>query len=574
MDALPTVTSAPGSGLPGIDIAPVFLFDVARTTSISASLVEATLKGHERWRTYLVTIPDLPVQTVTHMLEYGGSRFSMSWGGEHTVAGERTSWGINDIDANEIGTVGLDKRAWYHETSVAVGEEIGPASSTAVDLCFSLQRMGFMDVTAGAEKNHELTASYDELTSSNHELLGSDSRTIAVEDLYASRDELLSVAKCTASQTSLVPVSRPTANSTEERVTASSTGGVTETAGADNDGSAEVRATQLAFLNRQFFRSTPAVTRAEVDLAGQTAIVTGSNVGLGLECSRQLLSLGIGKLILAVRSVAKGEAARAQLAAETSSRGQSIEVWKLDLSEYDSILEFVERTNTLDRLDIFVHNAGIVNKNFELNPKTGHEQMLQTNYLSSALLIMLMLPILKEKKSSDKPGRLALVSSETAAWATFQERAPEPILANFDREDLFESNDRYWTSKLLGHLFLTELARRIPSSAVVINAPNPGLCYGSNLMNDYNGSIYGLILSVMIRLVGRSAEMGARALTDAVVRHGPESHGQYLEDGRLQPMAPLVYTSKGAELAKQLWAETMSELSFAGVADIVQRLSD
>lgn len=33
--------------------------------------------------------------------------------------------------------------------------------------------------------------------------------------------------------------------------------------------------------------------------------------------------------------------------------------------------------------------------------------------------------------------------------------------------------------------------------------------------------------------------------------------------------APLVYTAEGGQVARRLWGETMHELSFAGVDDIV-----
>lgn len=39
-------------------------------------------------------------------------------------------------------------------------------------------------------------------------------------------------------------------------------------------------------------------------------------------------------------------------------------------------------------------------------------------------------------------------------------------------------------------------------------------------------------------------------------------------------MAQLVYTTKGEEVAKRLWRETMDELSFAKVESIVEELSD
>lgn len=65
-------------------------------------------------------------------------------------------------------------------------------------------------------------------------------------------------------------------------------------------------ASQLNFLYRQLFVTVPQISASSVNLQGKTAIVTGSNSGLGLQCARQLLTLGISKLILAVRSETKG----------------------------------------------------------------------------------------------------------------------------------------------------------------------------------------------------------------------------------------------------------------------------
>ena len=274
--------------------------------------------------------------------------------------------------------------------------------------------------------------------------------------------------------------------------------------------------------------------RSEVDLGGQTAIVTGSNTGIGLEASRQLLDLGVSKLILAVRSISKGEAARKDLLAGRSGEKQIVEVWKLDLADYDSILEFVERTKTLEKLHLVIHNAGISKFNFALNPKTGHEQVFQTNYLSLALIVIKMLPVLQQKNTPERPGRMVLVNSETSAWAKFEEKNASPMFPAFDKEDKVDPSDRYWTSKLLGQLFLTELAKRVPPTVVLVNASNPGLCYGSSLMSDLGG-VPGLIVGFMVRLLGRSTSLGAQALTDASVRHGLESHGHYIEDGKLQP---------------------------------------
>ncbi|CAJ2500297.1 Uu.00g031500.m01.CDS01 [Anthostomella pinea] len=76
---------------------------------------------------------------------------------------------------------------------------------------------------------------------------------------------------------------------------------------------------------------------SDVDLRGKTALVTGSNCGVELETSRQLLDLGISKLILAVRNEEKGRAAATDLSAGREGMAPgTIEVWKIDLSDYDS----------------------------------------------------------------------------------------------------------------------------------------------------------------------------------------------------------------------------------------------
>jgi NAD(P)-dependent dehydrogenase (short-subunit alcohol dehydrogenase family) len=304
---------------------------------------------------------------------------------------------------------------------------------------------------------------------------------------------------------------------------------------AQFDVTPEKRASALSFIKRQLFRKTQQVTRAEANLEGKTVIVTGANRGLGLECSRQLLKLGASKLILAVRTVPNGEAAQAELANDKVNHHQSIEVWKLDLSSYDSILKFIDQVKTLDRLDILVHNAGISQKNLHINRDTGHCETVQTNYISLVLLTGLLLPIFKGKNSTEKPGRLVLLSSETAAWAPFKERNQRPILSALDKEqEDFDGMARYWTSKLLGQLFLSELVTRVPASVAIVNAVNPGMC-SSDLASDWSSGAMGVATGVLQGAIGRSPALGARAITDAAVRHGVESHGHYLEDGKLQP---------------------------------------
>ncbi|KAL4934134.1 NAD(P)-binding protein [Aspergillus undulatus] len=304
----------------------------------------------------------------------------------------------------------------------------------------------------------------------------------------------------------------------------------------------EKRATRLAFLKRQLFGKPPLVTRNEIDLSGKTAIVTGSNTGLGFECSKQLLSLDLSRLIIAVRSETKGEEAKKRLLLANAKKQQQQQT------------RDHEYTKTVNRLDIVINNAGVLKREFNPDPRTGHET-IQVNHLGNSLLIILLIPVLRSKtpNSSNSPGRITFVNSDIPSWAKFAQRNTVPLLLAFDDRSTFDVFDRYPTSKLLGQLFLRELVKRVPPSGV-------------------NGSFLGSIARSMSMFLARSASVGARALTDAVVNHSGGSHGMYIEDGEVVPMAPFVYTPEGEKVAAQLWGETLDELAFAGVQDILNGL--
>lgn len=216
----------------------------------------------------------------------------------------------------------------------------------------------------------------------------------------------------------------------------------------------------------------------DVDLHGKTAIVTGSNCGVGLETSRQLLDLGVSKLILAVRNEDKGKTAAADLlAGRKETPPDTIEVWKLDLSVYDSVVAFTDRVaKTVTRLDIAILNAGFVPVKRTMNTLTGHDEIIQVNYLSTALLAILLLPIAKRVRNNQpQPTRITLTLSEVAAWANFPVGKEVPILAALDAPGKLaeNTNDRMFVSKLMGDYFVHELAKKVPPSVAIINAASP-----------------------------------------------------------------------------------------------------
>ncbi|KAF3065788.1 Short-chain dehydrogenase TIC 32, chloroplastic [Daldinia childiae] len=338
------------------------------------------------------------------------------------------------------------------------------------------------------------------------------------------------------------------------------------------DVSPEKEGSILNYFYRQLTQ-TPAQVRG-VDLSGKTAIVTGSNIGIGRECGRQLLDLGLTKLILAVRNVSKGQATAAELSESRNLDQGTIEVWELDYASYDSIRSFVERAKGLEHLHIVILNAGIMTTEVKINPNTGHEETIQTNYLSTALLTVLLLPVIKSKGlTAQQPGRITITSSDTAAWAKLDESNQEPLLPSFDKPGKVDMLNRTFVSKLLGQLFLVELAKHVPSSVAVINTATPMMVYDSGISRDTSRSLQGKIAEVFRRRIGYTSAVGARMIVDAAVKHGEETHGQYLGLQELKPMAPIVYTPKGEQLRNILWKETLQEFSFAGVKDILKEIS-
>lgn len=133
----------------------------------------------------------------------------------------------------------------------------------------------------------------------------------------------------------------------------------------------------LGFLYRQLAFS-PKPLPSSVNLQGQTAIVTGANVGLGLEAAKQLAARGLTRLILAVRTVSKGEAVCEEIRRQNSGTCE-VEVWQLDQESFESMKAFGERVQTLDRLDIVILSAGVKLLQYTKS-QTGHEAQVQVGF--------------------------------------------------------------------------------------------------------------------------------------------------------------------------------------------------
>ncbi|EME48710.1 hypothetical protein DOTSEDRAFT_67672 [Dothistroma septosporum NZE10] len=306
------------------------------------------------------------------------------------------------------------------------------------------------------------------------------------------------------------------------------------------------------FFHSQFLVTPPVPTQ---DCTGRTIIVTGGNTGLGKEAARHYVRLNCEKLIIACRSGEKGEAAKQDIENTTGRKGV-IEVWQLDLQDYDSVKEFCKRARTLKRIDTLLENAGIATQKYY--NVGGNESTITVNVISTFLMALLLLPKLQEtgQRFNTIP-TLTIVSSEVHFFTSFPERESSQLLATLNSESEANMSDRYNVSKLLEVLSCREIAREHSAQqlGVTLNFVNPGWCH-SELMREISNPLIWLIKRIMCR----STEVGSRTLVHAGLQ-GVDTHGKFMSDSQIANCAPLVEGPEGPELQKRLWAEVAAQLN-------------
>lgn len=144
------------------------------------------------------------------------------------------------------------------------------------------------------------------------------------------------------------------------------------------------------FVSEQ--RTTLPIVPTTKDCAGKVFIVTGANVGLGYECAKHLVELGSSQVIIAVRSLGKGEAAKTAIEEATGIRGV-VHVWHLDLASFRSVEAFAKKAADLKRIDALIQNAGVAMS--ERVIAEGLESTLTVNVTSTMLLAALLMPKLQ-----------------------------------------------------------------------------------------------------------------------------------------------------------------------------------
>jgi NAD(P)-dependent dehydrogenase (short-subunit alcohol dehydrogenase family) len=128
------------------------------------------------------------------------------------------------------------------------------------------------------------------------------------------------------------------------------------------------------------------------ELSGKLAIVTGANSGLGFGLTGRLAAAG-ADVVMAVRNLEKGEAARDELLA--ANPDASLRLEQIDLASLASVADFADRLTHEGRpIDILLNNAGIMMPPERQLTQDGFELQFGSNYLGHFALTARLLPLL------------------------------------------------------------------------------------------------------------------------------------------------------------------------------------
>lgn len=280
--------------------------------------------------------------------------------------------------------------------------------------------------------------------------------------------------------------------------------------------------------------STAEEVTAGLDLSGQTALVTGSNSGIGHETAR-VLALRGAHVICAARTEEKAQGACDSIGADTTPS-------VFDLADWPSIVGAAAIIRALNRpIDMLICNAGIMELP-ELELNYGIERQFVVNHLGHFILVNQLLA----RVQAARQGRIVHVSSGQAT----RNAPPEGIqFDNLDGHRGYDPARAYGQSKLANALFSLELATRLNDTSTTSNALRPGVI-PTNL-GRHMPAWKPLVLNTVGKVFTKTIPQGAA--TTVYVATAPALHrtsGRFFED--CNPIHAGGHTEDHA-MAARLW---------------------
>ncbi len=215
--------------------------------------------------------------------------------------------------------------------------------------------------------------------------------------------------------------------------------------------------------------------------AGQIAVVTGGNRGLGFETSRRLARLGM-RVVLTSRDEAKGKEAAQRLSIE----GSHVAWLPLDVTNPAGAESLAgDILQNFGSIDVLVNNAGVGTLSADGD---GLSHTLEVNIYGAIRVTDTLLPLMRGR------GRIVMVSSGMGALSGLspwlRKNLGDPAITRDQLLDVLEafeggsspefprhgrgSDAPYRVSKAALNAFTRILARELSGTDILVNAVCPG----------------------------------------------------------------------------------------------------
>lgn len=213
-----------------------------------------------------------------------------------------------------------------------------------------------------------------------------------------------------------------------------------------------------------------AAPQATIDMAGKTALVTGSTSGLGEVVARRLGRMGATVIVHGL-DADRGRA----IAAEITATGPGRATFQPgDLGSLQEVRALAARVRAAHpRLHLLVNNAGILGGTGQprRESRDGHELTFAINYLAHFLLTRELLPLLE----AGAPARIVNVASGAQRPIDFDD-----VMLQRD----YTSGNAYAQSKLAQVTFTMTLAGQLDASKVTVTALHPATMMNTPMVMD------------------------------------------------------------------------------------------
>jgi retinol dehydrogenase 12 len=279
------------------------------------------------------------------------------------------------------------------------------------------------------------------------------------------------------------------------------------------------------------------------DEAGRSFLVTGANTGIGRATAEELARRG-GRVFVASRSAAKGEAATGAIRAATGN--ESVFFLALDLADLDSVracaAAFLARG---EPLHVLINNAGVGGARGLTRQE--FEMTFGVNHLGHFALTQGLL----KRLTDSAPARIVNVSSD----AHYNARGIDFEALRRPARNI-TALPEYAVSKLCNVLFTQELARRLAGTGVTSYALHPGVV-ASDIWRRVPWPVRPLITRRMLSVT----EGAATSLHCATSPDVAEVSGRFYDKCAERAPSPVATPELAAELWRRSEAWTVPYLA-------------